>query len=492
MDNLLTESLSCVPDIKISSKQVFGTKTDIRIPAFSKKSSLVPKIDEDYYFDNDTTISILTGFSQNKRVLIQGYHGTGKTTHIEQIAARLNWPCIRVNLDSHVSRIDLIIESDLSVNSSNVLDQNHKIVKESKTSQVSFIEESLINYTHLDPNKSFENFVIGKSNNLAYQASQKVCEQIAHYNPLFIYGEIGMGKTHLLNAIGLKMRENNKVMFISAERFMYHFIKSIRSNEMVKFKDSFRTSDIFIIDDIQFVIGKEAMQEEFFHTFNALIDKGSQIVISSDRAPIKLTKIQERIKSRFSGGLVVDIQQSDFDLRLSILKSKINEIKKSFPNIIEPDEDLLNFIASEMKINIRETIGALNRIISFSRIYNKSPSISESKIILKDLINYSENYVTIENIQKTVCDYFKISIHEMLSQRRSRYLVRPRQIAMYLTKNLTSKSLPDIGREFSGRDHTTVIHSVKTIDKLKGRDEEISKAIEKLKNKILYKNHDEV
>jgi chromosomal replication initiator protein len=273
---------------------------------------------------------------------------------------------------------------------------------------------------------------------------------------------------------------------------MYHFIKSIRNNEMVKFKDSFRTPDLFIIDDIQFVIGKEAMQEEFFHTFNALIDKGSQIVISSDRAPIKLTKIQERIKSRFSGGLVVDIQQSDFDLRLNILKSKINEIKKSFSDIIEPDENLLNFIASEMKINIRETIGALNRIISFSRIYNKSPSVSESKIILKDLVNNSQNYVTIENIIKTVCDYFKINVREMLSQRRSRYLVRPRQIAMYLTKNLTSKSLPDIGREFSGRDHTTVIHSVKTIDKLKARDEEISKAIEKLKNKILYKNYDEV
>jgi len=391
-----------------------------------------------------------------------------------------------------VSRIDFIIESELSVNNKIVADQNLKIAKESKTSNVSFIEDSLIHYTRLDPNKSFENFVIGKSNNLAYQASQKVCEQIAHYNPLFIYGEIGMGKTHLLNAIGLKMRENNKVMFISAERFMYHFIKSIRNNEMVKFKDSFRSSDLFIIDDIQFVIGKEAMQEEFFHTFNALVDKGSQIVISSDRAPIKLTKIQERIKSRFSGGLVVDIQQSDFDLRLSILKNKINEIKKSFSDIIEPDENLLNFIASEMKINIRETIGALNRIISFSRIYNKSPSISESKIILKDLINFSENHVSIENIKKTVCDYFKINIHEMLSQRRSRYLVRPRQIAMYLTKNLTSKSLPDIGREFSGRDHTTVIHSDKTIDKLKSRDEEISKAIEKLKNKILYKNYDEV
>jgi chromosomal replication initiator protein len=391
-----------------------------------------------------------------------------------------------------INKIDFIIESEISVNSNNVSDNNIKIAKQSKISNVSFIEDFSINYSRLDPNKNFENFVVGKSNNLAYQAAQKVCEQIAHYNPLFIYGGIGMGKTHLLNAIGLKMKESNKTMFISAERFMYHFIKSIRNNEMVKFKDLFRTSDLFIIDDIQFIIGKEAMQEEFFHTFNALIDKGSQIVISSDRAPIKLTKIQERIKSRFSGGLVVDVQQSDFDLRLSILKNKVNEIKKSFSDIIEPDENLLNFIASEMKINIRETIGALNRIISFSRIYNKSPSVSESKIILKDLINNSQNYVTIENIIKTVCDYFKINVREMLSQRRSRYLVRPRQIAMYLTKNLTSKSLPDIGRGFAGRDHTTVIHSVKTIDKLRGRDEEMSKAIEKLKNKILYKNYDEV
>ena len=288
------------------------------------------------------------------------------------------------------------------------------------------------------------------------------------------------------------MKENYKVMFISAERFMYHFVKSIRNNEMVKFKDIFRKSDIFIIDDIQFAIGKEAMQEEFFHTFNSLIDKGSQIIISSDRAPINLTKIQERIKSRFSGGLVIDIQQSDYDLRLSILKSKIAEIRTSFPDTVKIEENLLNFIASEMKINIRETIGALNRIISFSRIYNKSPSISESKIILKDLINFSENHVTIENIQRVVSEYFKINVREMLSQRRSRYLVRPRQIAMYLTKNLTSKSLPDIGREFSGRDHTTVIHSVKTINKLKENDEEIKKSITKLKNKILYKNYDEI
>ena len=301
-----------------------------------------------------------------------------------------------------------------------------------------------------------------------------------------------MGKTHLLNSIGLELKKNKKVMFISAERFMYQFVKSLKRNEMVKFKDFFRNTDVFIIDDIQFVSGKEVMQEEFFHTFNALIEKGSQVIISSDRPPAKLTKIQERIKSRLSGGLVIDIQESNLDLRLKILKTKLNEIKNSFAETIEPEESIINFIASEIRISNRELIGAFNRIISFSRIYKKSPSFSEAKIILKDLLNISENKITIENIQKIVCSNYKISKNEMLSPRRSRYLVRPRQIAMYLAKNLTSKSLPDIGREFSNRDHTTVIHSVKIINKLKLIDGDLSKNLEKLKNDILYKNQNEI
>jgi len=388
-----------------------------------------------------------------------------------------------------LNRIDFVIRSEFTNNQNGTL---NKIEKNSSNKNISFIDNSLLNYSRLDPHKNFENFVIGKSNNLAYQACQKVCEQISHYNPLFLYGGIGMGKTHLLNSIGLKLKENYTVMFISAERFMYHFMKSIRNNDMVKFKDFFRKTDIFIIDDIQFVSGKEVMQEEFFHTFNALIDRGSQIVISSDRAPVKLNKIQERIKSRFSGGLVIDIQPSDFDLRLNILKNKIKEIKKNFPDIIEPDDTLLNYLASKIRVNIRETIGALNRIMSFTRIYKKPATVSDVKIILKDLLNFSENHVTIENIQKTVCEYFRINDKEMLSKRRSRYLVRPRQAAMYLSKNLTSKSLPDIGREFSNRDHTTVIHSVKVIEKLKNKDPNFAKVIEKIKNTILYKNHNEI
>ena len=332
--------------------------------------------------------------------------------------------------------------------------------------------------------------MIGQSNKLAFEASKKVTQSLAHYNPLYIYGGVGMGKTHLLNAIGLDLKKNNKIMFISAERFMYQFVKSIKSNEMVKFKDYFRNTDVLIIDDIQFMNGKESMQEEFFHTFNALIEKGSQVIVSADRAPNKLSRIQERIKSRFSGGLVIDIQKPDFDLRYKIVENKIQELALLNLNGIKISEEVKNFISSEIKTSIREIVGAINRVVSFSRIYNKEPSLSEVKIILKDLLNLSENNVTIDLIQSLVCKFFKISKNEMLSSRRSRYLVRPRQTAIYLTKILTSKSLPEIGREFSNRDHTTIIHSVKTIEKIKEKDPIMVDNINKLKNQILYNNKD--
>ena len=301
-----------------------------------------------------------------------------------------------------------------------------------------------------------------------------------------------MGKTHLLNAIGLKLKEDKKVTFISAERFMYQFVKSIKSNEMVKFKDNFRNTDVLIIDDIQFMNGKEAMQEEFFHTFNSLIDKGSQVILSADRPPNKLIKIQERIKSRFSGGLVVDIQSPENDLRLKILEKKVEELNILYSEKLKLSEEILKFISSEIKNSIRELVGALNRVASFSRIYNRVPNLNEIKIILKDLLNINETKITIDNIQTLVCKYFKISKNEMLSSRRSRYLVRPRQVAIYLSKILTTKSLPEIGREFANRDHTTVIHSVKTIEKLKSDNTEISNGISYLKNQILYKKEDEI
>ena len=363
--------------------------------------------------------------------------------------------------------------------------QSAKIIQDKEN--ISFIKDSFLQYNRIDPNKRFENFILGRSNKLAYEASLKTMENISHYNPFYIYAGVGMGKTHLLNSIGLEFKKiNKKVMFISAERFMYQFVKSIKSNEMVKFKEYFRNTDILLIDDIQFMNGKEAMQEEFFHTFNALIDKGSQIIVSADRAPNKLSRIQERIKSRFSGGLVVDIQKPEYELRKKIIKKKIEELNDFYSEEIKFSDDIQDFISTEITASVREIIGAVNRVISFSKVYKKLPNLSETKIVLKDLLNLTENKVTIELIQTLVCKFFKISKNEMLSSRRSRYLVRPRQTAIYLTKILTSKSLPEIGREFSNRDHTTIIHSVKTIERLKEIDPQMVENINKLKNQILY------
>ena len=382
-----------------------------------------------------------------------------------------------------IIRIEFIITHQNSNKTEEVKEKNSVI-----NENISFIKDSHLQYNRIDPNKRFDNFITGSSNKLAYEASLKVSENISHYNPLYIYGGVGMGKTHLLNSIGLDLKKNNKVMFISAERFMYQFVKSIKLNDMVKFKEYFRNTDILLIDDIQFISGKEAMQEEFFHTFNALLDKGSQIVVSADRPPNKLLRIQERIKSRFAGGLVVDIQRPDYELRKKIVSSKTEELNNLYLDQLQISKEIQDFISIEISASVRELVGAINRVVSFSRIYNKVPNLTETKVVLKDLLNLAENKVTIDLIQTIVCKFFKISKNEMLSSRRSRYLVRPRQTAIYLTKILTSKSLPEIGREFSNRDHTTIIHSVKTIEKIKEKDPEMVSNINKLKNQILYNN----
>ena len=391
-----------------------------------------------------------------------------------------------------IIRIEFLVEDKKNLANKNNSQDKQNLKNNEINNNISFIKDSYLQYNRIDPNKNFNNFITGQSNKLAFEASKKVSQEIAHYNPLYLYGGVGMGKTHLLNAIGLELKDKNKVMFISAERFMYQFVKSIKSNDMVKFKEYFRNTDILLIDDIQFMNGKEAMQEEFFHTFNALFDKGSQIIVSADRPPNKLSRIQDRIKSRFSGGLVVDIQNPDYELRSKIIKSKTEELKLFYSNQVHINEEIQKFISTEVRTSIRELVGALNRIVSFSRIYNKIPNLSEVRVILKDLLNLSENKVTIDTIQTIVCKFFKISKNEMLSPRRSRYLVRPRQTAIYLAKMLTSKSLPEIGRAFSNRDHTTVIHSVKTIEKLRKEDNELNINIDSLKNKILYNQDNEI
>ena len=369
-----------------------------------------------------------------------------------------------------------------------------KIIEESRGStnlskideinKVTEIKDSILNYNRLNPNLNFENFIQGKSNEIALSYSKKVCEHLSRYNPLYICGGVGLGKTHLLNAIGLELQPDNNVMFISAERFMYHFIKSIKKNDMVNFKDFFRKSSIFIIDDIQFMRGKESLQEEFFHTFNSLMDKGSQIIISADRTPMKLDRIQERIKSRLAGGLVVDIDTPDLELKINIIKKKIIEIESQFKENINLNDDVINYIANESKTSIRELIGILNRVIAFSRVHNKILTMNDCKSILKDVFNQIK-VVTVDKIQNVVSNYFNIPLSEMLSQRRSRPLARPRQIAMFLAKKMTARSLPEIGRRFANRDHTTVIHAVKTITRLSEQDDEMKKNINQIKSLLL-------
>ena len=362
--------------------------------------------------------------------------------------------------------------------------QNQDILNINELNKITEIKDSILNYNRLNPNLNFDNFIQGKSNDIALSYSKKVCEQSSRYNPLYICGGVGLGKTHLLNSIGLEMQDENNVMFISAERFMYHFIKSIKKNDMVNFKDFFRKSSVFIIDDIQFISGKESLQEEFFHTFNSLMDKGSQIIISSDRSPTKLERVQDRLKSRLAGGLVVDIDSPDLELKIKIIKKKINEIQNQFKESINLNEEVVNFIATESKTNIRELIGVLNRVIAFGRVHNKQLNISDCKNILKDIFNQAK-VITVDKIQNVVSNFFNIALSDMLSQRRSRPLARPRQIAMFLAKKMTARSLPEIGRRFANRDHTTVIHAVKTITRLSEQDDEMKKNINQIKSLLL-------
>jgi len=361
---------------------------------------------------------------------------------------------------------------------------NSDSIKIDELNKVTEIKDSILNYNRLNPNLNFDNFIQGKSNEIVLSYSKKVCEQVSRYNPLYICGGVGLGKTHLLNAIGLNLQSENNVMFISAERFMYHFIKSIKKNDMVNFKDFFRKSSIFIIDDIQFIRGKESLQEEFFHTFNSLMDKGSQIIISADRTPMKLDRVQERIKSRLAGGLVVDIETPDLELKIKIIKKKIEEIQNQFKENINLSEDVINYIANESKTNVRELIGILNRVVAFGRVHNKILTIADCKNILKDVFSQIK-VITVDKIQNIVSNFFNIPLSEMLSQRRSRPLARPRQIAMYLAKKMTTRSLPEIGRRFANRDHTTVIHAVKTITRLSEQDDEMKKNINQIKSLLL-------
>ncbi len=334
----------------------------------------------------------------------------------------------------------------------------------------------------LDPRFTFDNYVVGKPNELAFTAAKRVAESIidpiSGSNPLFLYGGVGLGKTHLMHAIAWyivnSLPAKRKVVYLSAEKFMYQYITALRSKDIMLFKEQFRSVDVLMVDDVQFISGKDSTQEEFFHTFNALIDQNKQLVISADRSPSDLDGVEERIKSRLGWGLVADINETTFELRLGILQIKVEQM-----NIYVPD-DVLEFLAKNIKSNIRELEGALNKVVHTSLI-GRRITVESASETLADLLRSNHKPITIAEIQKKIAEFFNIKVADMHSNRRLRALVRPRQVAMYFAKKFTQKSFPDIGRSFGGRDHATVIHAVKQIENFIRTDSNFADEINQLK-----------
>jgi chromosomal replication initiator protein len=334
----------------------------------------------------------------------------------------------------------------------------------------------------LDPRFSFDNFVVGKPNEFAYAAAKRVAEAaVVHFNPLFLYGGVGLGKTHLMHAIAWQIRTadpSRTVVYMSAEKFMYRFIRALRQKNTVDFKEQFRSVDVLMIDDVQFISGKESTQEEFFHTFNALVDQGRQIVISADKSPSDLEGMEERLKSRLNCGLVADIHATTYELRLGILQSKSEQMGLVMPRKVT------EFLAHKITSNVRELEGALNRVIAHSQLVGRDITLETTQEVLHDLLRANDRRVTIEEIQKRVAEHFNIRISDMHSARRARSVARPRQVAMYLAKQLTSRSLPEIGRKFGGRDHTTVMHAVKKVDELRNAEPTFAEDVELLRRML--------
>ena len=331
-------------------------------------------------------------------------------------------------------------------------------------------------FSPLDPRFTFESFVVGEPNALAHAAAHRVTES-AHvpFNPLYLYGGVGLGKTHLMHAMAweIRKREPEKtVLYLSAEKFMYQFVKALRSQDTMKFKEFFRSVDVLMVDDIQFIAGKESTQEEFFHTFNALIDNNKQIILSAACAPSDIEGLDERLRSRLAWGLVADVQPSTYELRLGILDRKRELMNAKVPDAV------LEFLALKIVSNIRELEGALTRIVTHADVSGKEVTLETVQTVLQDLLRSHDRRITIDEIQRKVAEHFSLKLADMSSARRARAVARPRQIAMYLAKQLTQRSLPEIGRKFGGRDHTTVMHAVRKIEELMGDDQSIAQDVE--------------
>ena len=334
----------------------------------------------------------------------------------------------------------------------------------------------------LDHRFTFDQFVVGKPNEFAYAAARRVSEASApRFNPLFLYGGVGLGKTHLMHGIAWHICEidpKRTVIYLSAEKFMYRFIRALREQSMVDFKEQLRSVDVLMIDDVQFIAGKDSTQEEFFHTFNSLVDQGRQIVISADKSPSDLEGMEERLVSRLNCGLVADIHATTYELRLGILQSKAQQMNVGIP------QKVLEFLAHKITANVRELEGGLNRVVAHAQLVGREITLETTQEVLHDLLRANDRRVTIEEIQKQVASHFNVRVSDMHSARRARAIARPRQVAMYLAKQLTARSLPEIGRKFGGRDHTTVMHAVKKVDELREHDSGFAEDVELLRRML--------
>lgn len=339
----------------------------------------------------------------------------------------------------------------------------------------------------LDPRFTFDSFVVGKPNELAHAAARRVAEGgPVTFNPLVLYGGVGLGKTHLMHAIAWELTARNpnlNVLYLSAEQFMYRFVQALRERRMMDFKHLFRSVDVLMVDDVQFIAGKGSTQEEFFHTFNALVDQNKQIIISADRAPGEIKDLEDRVKSRLQCGLVVDLHPTDYELRLGILQTKVKQYDATYPGLQIAD-GVLEFLAHRISTNVRVLEGALTRLFAFASLVGREIDMDLTQDCLADVLRASERKITVEEIQRKVSDYYNIRMSDIIGPKRLRSFARPRQVAMYLSKQLTSRSLPEIGRRFGGRDHTTVMHGVKRIEELKQTDGQIAEDVEMLRRAL--------
>ena len=405
--------------------------------------------------DNSLTLSVPTRFLRDW--IIKNYASVIKRAYLDQGVT--------------VDKLSIIVKE----NNNRIIPGTEVVYQDNEDDEDTYYDDIS---APLDPQFTFDNFIVGKPNELAYAAAQRVAQsEVVSFNPLFLYGGVGLGKTHLMHAVAwsIKKRSPKKnVVYLTAEKFMYQFIKALRFKNIMSFKEQFRSVDVLMIDDVQFIIGKDNMQEEFFHTFNTLVDKKRQIIISADKSPADLEGLEDRLKSRLGWGLVADIHPLTYELRLGILQAKAEQKSMTLTS------DVLEFLADKITNNVREMEGALNRLAVHASLQDSEVTVDLVKDVLKDLLRTNSRKITIDEIQKKVVEHYNIKLSDMHSPRRSRSVARPRQVAMYLAKSITTRSLPEIGRKFGGRDHTTVIHAIKTIEEIMVNDPSLAEDIELL------------